>query len=74
MKRSEIVELIAEYMSVLDCCYAGDKHKAAHDLLVSLEDWGMLPPLNSKQYDNVPTVTPTGNYDYSFKRSWEDEE
>lgn len=44
------------------------------DLLSTLEECGMLPPKVVGEYDLVPTVTPTGNYDHSWVRKWESEE
>lgn len=45
MKRSQVLDLIIDYMGVVNICYDGDKHKAANDLLDQLEDWGMKPPI-----------------------------
>jgi hypothetical protein len=42
-------------------------------VLEIVEELGMLPPPNPNNYDLVPTVTPMGNLDYSFKREWEKE-
>lgn len=50
--------------------YYGD----SNIFLNKIEKVGMLPPPNPNKYDTVPTVTPTGNHDYSFKREWEPED
>ena len=42
----------------------------AESILDRLESENMLPPPNFGVYDSVPTVTPTGNHDYSYKREW----
>lgn len=44
-------------------------------VLKCVEDLGMLPP-TTNYYNTVltpPTVTPTGELDYSFHRGWEEE-
>ena len=65
MKRSEMVNLIWDAINELE---DGDY------ILQVIEKAGMLPPPIFGTYDNVPTVTPTGHLDYSFKRAWEPED
>ena len=43
------------------------------EMLSYMESLGILPPMVEGEYDTVPTVTPTGNYDYSWVRKWEKE-
>lgn len=45
----------------------------AFELLDLIEKSGMLPPQMEGVYDPVPTVTPTGNHEYSWKRGWQKE-
>jgi len=65
MKRSEMVSIIWDAINELE---------DADYILQVIEKAGMLPPPIFGVYDNVPTVTPTGNLDYSFKRGWEPED
>jgi hypothetical protein len=60
MKRSQALAIINE----LD---------DADQILTRLENIGMLPPPCPGVYDTVPTVTPTGNLNYSWKKQWEPE-
>lgn len=73
MKRSEMVELIAKTM---EDCLDGDNGSwelDAEKVLKAMEDAGMQPPIVHGLYDTVPTLTPTGNLEYSYKREWEQE-
>jgi hypothetical protein len=45
----------------------------AEEVLRTLEELGMLPPEVRGKYGHVPSVTPTGNLDYSWIREWEKE-
>ena len=78
MKRSEVVKLIYKY--ILHEC--GDSHEITHQnnskidaeaILSLIERVGMFPPEINGVYDTVPTVTPTGNFEYGWKRGWEPE-
>lgn len=40
-------------------------------ILEAMERAGILPPPMPGVYDNVPTVSPTDNHEYSWKREWE---
>jgi len=76
MRRSEMVELLQEtflrHMNCTeDCC--GTDEKMYSNILRELEDAGMMPPKVIGKYDMVPTVTPTGNHDFSWIREWEPE-
>lgn len=74
MKRSKMVKIIQ--MSIeryFDYSPYADNMKGAEFVLEQIEKCGMLPPTIVGEYDSVPTVTPTGNLDYSFKREWEPE-
>lgn len=53
--------------------YARGHLNDANTALITIEKVGMLPPPIPGVYDNVPSLTPTGNLDYSFKRGWEEE-
>ncbi len=65
MKRSEMIDKI---MEVID---GDDSYPLAKSILKKIEELGMLPPVIPGEYDPVPTVTPTGNHEYSWKRGWE---
>jgi len=49
MKRSEVVDIIAEYLKNYQNC--GNEKEEADNLLVTLESLGMLPPLIEKMED-----------------------
>ena len=72
MKRSEAINLIANFVYHLNVDYR-ECDIVANKLLTKLEDAGMIPPPVQGKYDPVPTVTPTGNHDYSLIREWEPE-
>lgn len=72
MKRSEMINKIAEIIS--EVTYPEIALKRAKRILNMMESEGVLPPKNLNKYDPVPTVTPTGNHDYSFIREWEPED
>jgi hypothetical protein len=77
MKRSEILIKLQRFYGIKHVMVEQgyiSKDQFMDEVLQLVEELGMLPPPNPKEYDNVPTVTPTGNHEYSFKRSWEDEE
>src|SRR5258708_1086557 len=69
MKRSEAIKLIMETFE-----YEGlgtqMRKKDAGAIIDGLVEAGMLPPPRPGVYDSVPTVTPTGHADYSWKREW----
>lgn len=74
MKRSEMLKIMSEAYS------DKTKHRRlyfdledANRVLTAMEEAGILPPTISGVYDPVPTVTPTGNLDYNYKRGWEAE-
>lgn len=71
MKRSEMIYHIKYYL------YGNSQYSEHNDmaegLLNEIERQGMLPPTIQGVYDTVPTVTPTGNLDYGWKRGWENE-
>lgn len=64
-----IADEISETIFYQECSF----EEAANIILNIIEKEGMLPPKNPNKYDRVPTVTPTGNHDYSFIREWEPE-
>lgn len=71
MKRSEAV------LAIMECLvepHSEDVEKEADYILKKLEKFGMLPPEIEGVYSNIPTVTPTGHLDYSYKRGWEPED
>lgn len=78
MKRSEMIKKVAEMFEEHsnNQQYKGYSHKGlAETFLDIVEDLGMLPP-TTNYYNTVltpPTVTPTGELDYSFHRGWEKE-
>ena len=75
MKRSEVLKLIEGLFNLAtepNNEFPNDVH--AENLLCNLEEIGMLPPKMIGIYDSVPTVTPTGNHEYSYKRGWETED
>lgn len=75
MKRSEMIQKLMnidfEWWSIED---EQDLNRYMDEILNLIEKEGMLPPKNPNKYDPVPTVTPTGNHDYSFIREWEFED
>jgi hypothetical protein len=64
MRRSEALNIIWDAINELE---------DANFILTKLEEAGMTPPPRVGVYDTVPTVTPTGNLDYAWKREWEPE-
>ena len=75
MKRSEMQFRIARKLQKdrkSDFLMAIDMLNAAK-ILDLIEEAGMQPPEINGVYDPVPTVTPTGNHQYSWKRGWEAE-
>jgi hypothetical protein len=72
MKYTEAVALIEETFEMQGTGVTM-RTKDAACILDALINAGMLPPVDPNEYDLVPTVTPTGNLDYSFKRGWEPE-
>lgn len=68
MKRSEMKEHI--YNALCGLFMDSDW---VEQILSTVEELGMLPPPIEGVYDNIPTVTPTGNLDYGWKRGWEPE-
>jgi hypothetical protein len=72
MKRSKAIALIMETFE-MQGLGTPMREKDADFLLDALEKVGMLPPEMVGVYDTVPTVTPTGNHDYGWKRGWEPE-
>ena len=82
MKRSEFIKKVAEMMEdhSNNQQYKGYSHEGLAEVFLDIaEELGMKPNFIIKDkdgygvYDPVPTVTPTGNLDYSFKRGWENE-
>lgn len=80
MKRSEMLRIMA-YAFNDDAQIEGlgsdpsvDLLRVMDRILFNIERAGILPPAIRGVYDSTPTVTPTGNLDYSFKRGWEPEE
>lgn len=76
MKRSEFIKKAAEMFEEHsnNQQYKGYSHEGlAETFLKIVEELGMLAPKIEGVYDSVPTVTPTGNFDYSWKRGWENE-
>lgn len=80
MKRSEMLARIAVALCDNDTnewLHGEGKDLSYDDMariaLKVVEQNGMLAPKIEGVYDSVPTVTPTGNLDYSWKRDWEDE-
>lgn len=71
MKRSEMVRAIER---VLADVRMESSQSRADRVLKIIEYKGMLPPVMEGIYDPVPTVTPTGNLDYGWKRGWEPED
>ncbi len=79
MKKSDAARKLAQYLKGL--CpeeYKDlDIHERTLDATLLIEffenELGMLPPKMVGTYDTVPTVTPTGNHDYCWKRGWETE-
>lgn len=81
MKRSQMLKILrtafVDHMNDMcdDCgirgCTTDDQMYSA--ILKHLEDAGMLPPPAQGIYGTVPTITPTGNLDYSYIRKWEQE-
>lgn len=74
MKRSKMLGEIADIIHT----YRRSSKAISSDLLaqmvlVKIEELGMLPPKIKGEYDNIPTVTPTGNHEYFWKRAWEQE-
>lgn len=78
MKRSEMIKILSRALicphviiseGVEDCFVPKAKY-----ILDLIEKSDMLPPPNPNEYSMIPTVTPTGNLDYSFKREWEPED
>lgn len=65
MKRSDMLRIIWEAINELE---------DADHILTKIEKAGMIPPPCPGIYDLVPTVTPTGNLDYGWKRDWEKED
>lgn len=78
MKKSEMISKIAHVLH--ECRLYRVNVDVTTDLetaevvLNRIEKLGMLPPKIEGKYDNIPTVTPTGNHWYSWKRGWEREE
>lgn len=70
MKRSAA---IGEIESVIYDTRLLSMNSQAKAILSKLECIGILPPPIVGVYDTVPTVTLTGNLDYSYKRAWEAE-
>ena len=76
MVKSIASELILAWLNTMGIRTLPPFDKAqemADSILLKIELEGMLPPKMFGVYDNVPTVTPTGNLDYGFKRGWEPE-
>lgn len=71
MKRSKMIETIEKAITLFG--NTPDANALALFILTFQEELGMLPPKNPGVYDTVPTITPTGNLDYSFKHGWEEE-
>lgn len=75
MKRSEMIKKVRQAVNEARGVF-DDPHisiEEADVVLSKLEQAGMNPPPIQGVYDTVPTVTPTGNLNYGFKREWEPE-
>lgn len=72
MNRSQAVKIISDI--ICEVTYKELAEKRAIRILDELEKVGMLPPKNFNKYDPAPTITLTGNLDYSYIREWEPEE
>lgn len=68
MKKSEAIARLQKYINI----NAGSL-QVPEQILNFVEGLGMLPPKNMNKYNPVPSVTPTGNLDYSFINEWEPE-
>lgn len=75
MKRSEMVEEIAKVIARFrgDLPPSRNEHFVASAIIEKMKELGMQEPVMEGVYDPVPTVTPTGNHEYSWKRGWHDE-
>lgn len=74
MKRSKIVVQMARYYNLKQTQLEEGSMTPMEffsNVLSIAEDLGMIPPSNPNEYDLVPTVTPTGNFDYSYRHGWE---
>ncbi len=72
MKRSEMIEHMEKAFIEVVRTFGTTQDKMSH-ILTRMEELDILPPTMEGVYDNVPMVTPTGNYEYSWKRGWNDE-
>ncbi len=74
MKKSDFLK---ELYEAVDDYLDSRKHFEYNNLVDMIVDksieLGMSPPKVNGVYDSAPTVTPTGNYEYSYKRGWDDE-
>ena len=74
MKKSEAIRILSNIIALHTKSIIWTDAGLAADILRKIEEIDMLPPPYSGKYDTVPTVTPTGNLNYSWIREWESED